>query len=320
MLIRPLLAAMALLFAVLGGGCRSGDPSNTATATPPSRTVGANESALHQARLDAATRTGSDPLDVKLVELRAAGWDGCLGVKQAGPCAEFFVGGLVAIFDSGGKQLRYHIAGGRVVGPIDPALASDGSPVPPDLAPDLPAILAEYTRYDAALRDKIDVSTIAVEAIIPAAFPGHCRITSPAGGCIAAMGAFVQLSGGNAAYADATQAGAFVVNKASESGGTGVADSPLFGLQLAMRQDLAARLKVDVGTISMRSYESVTWPDGCLGIERPGVACAQSLVPGFLATLTDGAGKPYRYDGTGTKFVAASFEPNARLSDPLRNP
>ena len=42
------------------------------------------------------------------------------------------------------------------------------------------------------------------------------------------------------------------------------------------------------------------------------------LVEGFLAILTAPDGKEYRYHGTGQgSFVAASFEPGARISDPL---
>lgn len=320
MLIRPLFALLALLCAVLGVGCSQQDGSSGPATTPSSYLVAPNDSVLNAARLDAAKQLDAQPVDVTLVELRLAGWDGCFGVKQAQPCTQIFVGGVVAIFDSSGKQLRYHLVGQRIIGPVAPADASSESPVPDYLAADLPTLLAAYARFDAALRDKVEVSTIAAEAIIPAKFPEHCRITSPAGGCTPAEGASVQLSAATSPYIDATQAGLFVVDSASASDGTGVADSALFSVQQTMREDLAGRLKMDLATVSMTSYASVVWPDGCMGVHKPGIACSQMVTPGFLATLSDGGEKSYVYHGTGSRFIAASFEPNARLTDPVHDP
>ncbi|MEO9254551.1 MAG: hypothetical protein ABI305_03355 [Tepidiformaceae bacterium] len=320
MSLRSLLAALALSCALLGAGCAQNDPSNSPVATPSVHQVAPNDSVLNQARLEAAKDSNSQPVEVKLVELRNAGWDGCFGVNTATACDQLFVGGVVAIFDSAGKQLRYHLVGQKIIGPVDPAQASAESPVPDNLASDMPALLSAYARFDAALRDKVDVSTISVEAIIPAKFPKRCRITSPAGGCTPAEGAFVQLSGASSPYLDATQAGLFPVDNASASGGTGVANSALFGVQEAMRQDLAGRLKVELTTVSMTSYANVVWPDGCLGVKKPGIACSQIVTQGFLATLSDVSGKSYIYHGTGTRFIAASFEPNAQLTNPIHDP
>jgi hypothetical protein len=93
----------------------------------------------------------------------------------------------------------------------------------------------------------------------------------------------------------------------------------------AIREDLATRLGVDIDDIDLESYESVTWPDGCLGVHVPGTVCAQALTPGFLARASHGD-EIFRYHGSGTAFVAVNFLPGARVAgpvpgaDPIRSP
>jgi hypothetical protein len=41
----------------------------------------------------------------------------------------------------------------------------------------------------------------------------------------------------------------------------------------------------DPSSIETRSVEAVTWPDGCLGIARVGIACTDALVPGYRIML-----------------------------------
>jgi hypothetical protein len=93
--------------------------------------------------------------------------------------------------------------------------------------------------------------------------------------------------------------------------------TPLATLQLAMREDLAKRLGVPLPQVSILDYREVTWPDGCLGLRKPGGVCTQALVPGFLAVLGDSSGREYEYLGAGTSFVAASLEPGAVVTGPL---
>jgi hypothetical protein len=83
-----------------------------------------------------------------------------------------------------------------------------------------------------------------------------------------------------------------------------------------MRGDLADRLDVDPSTISLASYQEVTWPDACIGVTREGQICAQSLRAGYIA-LFEAAGQTYRYHGDGDGFVAASFVPAWLVSEPL---
>ncbi len=62
----------------------------------------------------------------------------------------------------------------------------------------------------------------------------------------------------------------------------------------AARADLVQRLQVDVDTIGLVSVEHVDWPDACMGIETPGVMCAQIITPGYKVVL-EAEGKQYEY-------------------------
>jgi hypothetical protein len=67
--------------------------------------------------------------------------------------------------------------------------------------------------------------------------------------------------------------------------------------------DLATRLTVAPGDITLVSVTPMTWPNSCLGIARPGQACAARLVPGWLAVLRGPDGREYRYRGAGDQFA-----------------
>jgi hypothetical protein len=58
--------------------------------------------------------------------------------------------------------------------------------------------------------------------------------------------------------------------------------------------DLAARLNIASSAITMVSAEAVDWPDGCLGIEMPGVMCIMVITPGYRVIL-EADGKQYEY-------------------------
>lgn len=321
-MLRAVVVLVALVLGLVGGACDSQDPNQTVSATPSTIEAGGDKSGLHEARLDAARRLGTDPLNVELTSLRHAGWDGCYGVisspNQA--CTALFVGGYIAMFRGGGREFRYHMVGSKAIGPVDPAKASDGSPVPPEIRADFAAALAAYARYDVALRTKLDVKAVAVLGIVPSGFPERCTgtATPPAAACAEPEGGFIKLSaGGKDVYVTASAASGI----AQVTQLPGVAATPagqdLLALEQRMREDLAKRLGVDIAELSVVGYRLVTWPDGCLGVIRPDAVCSQALVAGFLARLTDGKGTVYRYHGTRNTFVAASLEPGARLGEPL---
>ena len=62
-------------------------------------------------------------------------------------------------------------------------------------------------------------------------------------------------------------------------------------------EDLAGRLGSAVG-ISLTSAEFVQWPDACLGISQPDVACAEVITYGYRIVLEAG-GRTYEYHTDG---------------------
>ena len=58
--------------------------------------------------------------------------------------------------------------------------------------------------------------------------------------------------------------------------------------------DLAGRLDAPADEIEVQEVTRVTWPDACLGVPRPGEACAQVLTDGFRIVLSV-EGRAYEY-------------------------
>ena len=55
---------------------------------------------------------------------------------------------------------------------------------------------------------------------------------------------------------------------------------------LNARKMLVEQLKVDVDLVGLVSAEPVDWPDACMGIQTPGVMCAQVITPGYKVVLS----------------------------------
>ncbi len=59
-------------------------------------------------------------------------------------------------------------------------------------------------------------------------------------------------------------------------------------------KSLSVDLNIDISQVKVIRFEDVQWPDGCLGIERPGVMCTMAIVPGYRVIL-EANGKQYEY-------------------------
>lgn len=322
-----LVAAMATVVATGGDGMPP-DSSSSATAVPPGVPIptGDTYGALRLARADLAGRLFSTaPADILKVQFRGArdaGWDGCYGVyRPQQACAELFAGGLIAFFDAGGKTYRYHIAGGQLIATgflTGTFTLSDGTAVEPALRADLPALLAEYARDDLALRQQASRGDVTVLAIIPIEITCAKPVLScPAGQVTAYPAAYVLLELAGKQYDYGVAATGVESYDPQRVIFFDELPSDPQVIQRAMRADLAQRLSVPTERVSMLSFRNVTWPDGCLGVHRPGTFCAQALAEGFLALVAGPDGKTYRYHGAGDTFIAASFEPTATISDPI---
>ena len=93
--------------------------------------------------------------------------------------------------------------------------------------------------------------------------------------------------------------------------GSGLAAAPGQPAALAnSRADLAARLNIDPGAITVVSVEAVDWPNACLGIETPGIMCAMVITPGYRVVLeADGQQYEYHTNASGDVVRLASVAP-----------
>jgi hypothetical protein len=85
----------------------------------------------------------------------------------------------------------------------------------------------------------------------------------------------------------------------------GGAATPPAGTEDLLKAHLAGRLGAAPGDIDLVSFEPTSWSDACLGVASPGGACAQTITPGWIATLRGPDGTEYRYHGAGGRFVPA---------------
>lgn len=70
-------------------------------------------------------------------------------------------------------------------------------------------------------------------------------------------------------------------------------------------QALAQTLAIDGTAVSVVQAEATSWPDSCLGIQTPGLACAQHVVDGYQVTLAaNGQQFTYRSNGDGSSIAA----------------
>ena len=76
------------------------------------------------------------------------------------------------------------------------------------------------------------------------------------------------------------------------------------------KQDLAARLNIEIAAIELVRFDEVTWRDGSLGCPQPGMAYTQALVNGSLIVLRAG-GAQYEYHSGGGRdpFYCANPDP-----------
>ena len=75
------------------------------------------------------------------------------------------------------------------------------------------------------------------------------------------------------------------------------------------RDALASELGISAGQITVTNIEPVNWPDGCLGVSKPGVMCTMIITPGYRVILRlNNFDYEYHTDAKST-VVMASLEP-----------
>ncbi len=84
----------------------------------------------------------------------------------------------------------------------------------------------------------------------------------------------------------------------------------LLQAQAAAIAALAAQVGVPAAQITVVSLETVTWNDGCLGVVRMGVMCAQMVTPGYRIVLrANGRQYEYHTNHDGSVLVDATGQP-----------
>ena len=88
--------------------------------------------------------------------------------------------------------------------------------------------------------------------------------------------------------------------------------------QLAAVSALSDITGLSADKISLVSTEAVTWPDGCLGVQKLGVMCTQAEVAGFKILL-EAEGKQYEFhtNQNGSAVVLAAGEASGLVEESL---
>lgn len=70
--------------------------------------------------------------------------------------------------------------------------------------------------------------------------------------------------------------------------------------------------------ISIVSTEAVEWPDGCLGVQRPGMMCTQAIVPGYRIILQAGDEQyEFRTNESGSQVVQVGGAPLGLMEEAI---
>jgi hypothetical protein len=83
--------------------------------------------------------------------------------------------------------------------------------------------------------------------------------------------------------------------------------------------DLAQRLDVEKGAVSVVIAQSVTWSDGSLGCPQPDMLYTQALVPGYRVVLVT-AGRQYDYRASSRGYFFLCESPQVAPRRPGESP
>jgi len=75
------------------------------------------------------------------------------------------------------------------------------------------------------------------------------------------------------------------------------------------RDMLASTLGISADKITIINVEPVEWPDSCLGISKPGIACAMMVTPGYRIILRANTSDYEYHTGMGDNIVFVGLRP-----------
>lgn len=76
----------------------------------------------------------------------------------------------------------------------------------------------------------------------------------------------------------------------------------------AAQAELAKAFQIDINVIRWVEVERMEWKDSCLGLEQPGITCAEVITPGFRIMLeAGGVFFVYRTNASGSQVVLEMY-------------
>jgi hypothetical protein len=147
-----------------------------------------------------------------------------------------------------------------------------------------------------AIQLGIGKNEITINQITQKDFTNGClEIAEPGTACTEAIvpGYVIDLTAAGTRYVFHTNMDGTVIKMKETGPSTGLSvdgQDPIVKLAVEF---LAKQLQVSADSIRLVSKEAVDWPDGCLGIQTPGMGCIMVITPGYRIVL----------DVNGTNYV-----------------
>lgn len=297
-------------------------------------------------RGDLALRKDVEPAEITTTVLAPVTFsDGCLGFEEGSSgCDDALVPGAIVLLEYEGEEARYHVSQDGGVIPV----SFTGGQATIDVNQNVREVQQDM-REDAASELDIAADAVSIDSFRIVDWPDGCLGVHQDGSvCTEAVVedgfiAFLVADGKSYRYHGSpdefigiefldgdVRIGEPLPPDEGTTGGEGDSgdsieeDSGAYNpegnseLPQALVADLAATLEVDPSDIEVRSFEEVTWPDGCMGIYHDGTVCTQALVPGYIAELEHGD-EAYRYFGSGSDFTNVTLldGDGVRIGEPI---
>jgi hypothetical protein len=253
---------------------------------------------------DAARRSGLRISQLEIVKAERRDWpDGCLGLADSGIfCTQAIVPGWRVTVEGNGRRWVYRTNNSGSVVKFDRDASNAGET--PDA--DLPNSVADAVLADAARRSGRPTYQLRIIKAERRQWPDGCLgLGEPGTPCTLAIvgGWRVTVADGDRRWVYRTNSSGSVVRFDRAASGVGqdldveLPDSVAY----AVLQDAARRSGSPTYRLRIVKSQRQDWPDGCLGLARPGEFCTRNIVPGWeVAVEVEGKYWLYRANQTGS--------------------
>lgn len=273
-------------------------PAKPTTESPTEEPDQVQTPAANAALQALAALLGIDPSLITVVEVKAVEWsDSCLGIVRIDAiCAQGVVPGYRITLEADGRQYIYHTNEDGAALALAPVAAEA---VEASVAAAVVKALAQALGIDG-----YRVNVVSVEA---AEWSDSCLGVVR----IDAMCAQGLVPG----YRLMVEANGQLYEYHTNADGSALTIAPITG-SIAARsavqatvEALSKALGLPADQISLVSLTPVEWSNACLGVDLPGMACAEVITPGYSIVLEANEGRLYEYhtNQDGATVQAASL-------------